>query len=681
MENRILISDLCNISATYLDGESVAKIYEAYLLAADAHDGQYRKSGEAYVFHPLAVALILAKLKLDYQSIIAAMLHDVIEDTPITAKDIEAHFGSSVAHIVEGVSKIDSIEHKNVNIKQAQNFRKLLIAASTDARVLIIKLADRLHNMRTISAMNPASQKRIAKETQEIYIPISRRMGLEMITSELKLLTFKTIHPIRYGILERKLIQRQIKTSGVLESSLATIRSKLSEHQVNCSIAGREKDIVSIYNKMKVKKLRFNEIFDLYGLRIIVDELRDCYHALGVVHNAYKPIPGKFKDYIAIPKNNGYQSLHTVIFAENRQMIEVQIRTTEMDNIANYGIASHWFYKNRGNAEIVPSWLQNIRFDTDDDDFIESAQAEILQNDVFVFTPVGDIIKLSHQATALDLAYHIHTDIGNYAISCVIDNMRKPLSTALKSGQTVEIITDKKPHVTLENLDIVQSPKAKYEIKNFLKRNFSHRLIKEGKQLLTDVLFYQGIDMDYINLVQHLEGFGVSSVKELFIKITLKEILLSKVVSTINQNEINEIIDTSIDRSQKVTPELATCCYPVPGDNVVGVINQNRGFVIHRKNCGHIVKNKNIYKVDWHFNTDEVYKSKISCNVTNERGAFASIATTVANLGFNIIDIDLIERHNNTYLEFIIEVGSKTELQATIAELETLSLIKSIIRV
>ncbi len=681
MENRILISDLCNISATYLDGESVAKIYEAYLLAADAHDGQYRKSGEAYVFHPLAVALILAKLKLDYQSIIAAILHDVIEDTPISAQDIESHFGSSVAHIVEGVSKIDSMEHKNINIKQAQNFRKLLIAASTDARVLIIKLADRLHNMRTISAMTPASQQRIAKETQEIYIPISRRMGLEMITSELKLLTFKTIHPIRYGILERKLIQRQIKTSGVLESSLATIRSKLSEHEVNCSIAGREKDIASIYHKMKIKKLRFNEIFDLYGLRIIVDELRDCYHALGVVHNAYKPIPGKFKDYIAIPKNNGYQSLHTIIFAENRQMIEVQIRTTEMDNIANYGIASHWFYKNRGNAEIAPSWLQNIRFDTEDGDFIESAQAEILQNDVFVFTPTGDIIKLAYQATALDLAYHIHTDIGNYAISCVIDNIRKPLSTGLKSGQTIEIITDKTPRVTLENLDIVQSPKAKYEIKNFLKRNFSHRLINEGKQLLTDVLFYQGIDIDYINLIQHLDDFGVESVKQLFIKITLKEILLSRVVSIINQSEINEIIDTSIDRSQKVSPELATCCYPLPGDKVVGVINQNRGFVIHRKNCDHIFKNKNIYKVDWHFSTDEVYKSKISCNVTNERGAFASIATTIANLGFNITDIDLVERQNNAYLEFIIEIGSKTKLEETITELEKLNLIKSITRV
>jgi GTP pyrophosphokinase len=679
-ENRVLISDLCNILAGYLPSKSITKVYDAYLLAADAHDGQYRKSGEAYVFHPLSVALILAKIKLDYESIIAAILHDVIEDTSTSKEQITEKFGPTVAHIVAGVSKIEDLEHKNANIKQAQNFRKLLFAASSDVRVLIIKLADRLHNMRTIDSMSKASQLRIARETEEIYIPIARRLGLATITKELKLLTFKTKRPLRYDILSRKIKQKYDKNAKVLDEAISILKNKLRELKIEFKISGRQKDLVSVYNKMRTKNLKFNEIFDLYALRIIVPTVAHCYQALGVVHNVYKPIPGKFKDYIALPKDNGYQSLHTIIFAQNKQLIEVQIRSQEMHNIAKYGIASHWYYKNN-KTSTVPPWFSNISFNENDEEFIENAKAQFTKSDVFVFTPSGEIIKLPYKSTALDFAYSVHTDIGNYANKAIIDNIVKPLKTKVRSGQTIEIITKKTPNNDVNNLDIVQTLKAKYEIKSFLKKNFKQELINEGKELLTDVLYYQGIDINSINLDKYLVEFGVENIDELFSKISLKEILLSKLVSLINSSDYNEIVSDKINKTQKIKPELATCCYPLPGDKVVGIVNQNKGFVIHRSDCPYILKNKNLYNIDWHFKENDVFSTKISCNITNERGALASIATTIADTGINISGIDVKEQLNKTLLEFVIEVKSKEDLRIILDKLNALEFIKNATRV
>jgi GTP pyrophosphokinase len=679
-ENRVLISDLCNILAGYLPSKSITKVYDAYLLAADAHDGQYRKSGEAYVFHPLSVALILAKIKLDYESIIAAILHDVIEDTSTSKEQITEKFGPTVAHIVAGVSKIEDLEHKNANIKQAQNFRKLLFAASSDVRVLIIKLADRLHNMRTIDSMSKASQLRIARETEEIYIPIARRLGLATITKELKLLTFKTKRPLRYDILSRKIKQKYDKNAKVLDEAIFILKNKLRELKIEFKISGRQKDLVSVYNKMRTKNLKFNEIFDLYALRIIVPTVAHCYQALGIVHNVYKPIPGKFKDYIALPKDNGYQSLHTIIFAQNKQLIEVQIRSQEMHNIAKYGIASHWYYKNN-KTSTVPPWFSNISFNENDEEFIENAKAQFTKSDVFVFTPSGEIIKLPYKSTALDFAYSVHTDIGNYANKAIIDNIVKPLKTKVRSGQTIEIITKKTPNNDVNNLDIVQTLKAKYEIKSFLKKNFKQELINEGKELLTDVLYYQGIDINSINLDKYLVEFGVENIDELFSKISLKEILLSKLVSLINSSDYNEIVSDKINKTQKIKPELATCCYPLPGDKVVGIVNQNKGFVIHRSDCPYILKNKNLYNIDWHFKENDVFNTKISCNITNERGALASIATTIADTGINISGIDVKEQLNKTLLEFVIEVKSKADLRIILDKLNALEFIKNATRV
>jgi GTP pyrophosphokinase len=675
-EKRTLISDICNKVASYLDEQQIKKIYDAYLVAATAHDGQYRKSGEAYVFHPLSVAMILVDLKVDCESIIAAILHDCIEDTSVTKEQIEENFGEDVAHIVDGVSKLDGLEYKTIAQKQARNFRKLLLAASKDIRVIIIKLADRLHNMRTIDSMKRESQLRIAKETEEVYIPISRRIGFGKITKELKELTFKTIHPLKYKTLSLKIQGKFDKNQYLLRNAITTFETQIKELGIDAKITGRKKNLVSIYQKMRDKKLKFSQILDLYGVRIVVGSVSECYQVLGVVHNAYSPIPGCFKDYIALPKKNGYQSLHTIVFGKNRQSIEVQIRTQQMDSVASYGVASHWYYKNTHNHPtnaLSPTWIQTIGGDEDsDEDFLSKAKAEMSSNDVFVFTPKGEIIHLPHNSTALDFAYEVHTDIGNRAVRATIDTINKPLTTKIKSGQTISISVADSIQITPHSLDVATTIRAKNAIKHTLKKHLESELIATGKEMLIDGLYYNGIELKNIDITTHLDNLNIDSKHNLYIKLALKEILLSKVVSEIAGDTLAQIVSGEMTDSQQLHISCAKCCYPLPGDDVVGVVSLNKGLQIHKVGCKNVKGDTTI--IDWKPKSSDMFEAKIMCNIINH-GEFANLVHFLQHQ--TIVGIEI----QNNVVELILKVYNVNKLNTILQKLNNLDIVNDAWRV
>lgn len=684
--NRLLISDICSKAQRYLTTIQVKKIYAAYLLAAKAHDGQYRKSGEAYVFHPLAVAMILIELKVDCESIVAAILHDCIEDTCVTKSEIADEFGDKVAHIVDGVSKLDGLENKTNIEKQATNFRKLLLAASKDIRVILIKLADRLHNMRTISSMSRESQIRIAKETIDVYIPISRRIGIGKITKELKDLSFRTQNPMRYKTLALKLNSKYVKNSHLLRDAIKLFETKMQDAGINAEILGRKKDLVSIYHKMRDKKIKFNEVLDLYGLRVVVESVSECYQALGVIHNSCKPIPGSFKDYIALPKNNGYQSLHTVIFGRNKQTIEVQIRTSEMDSLASYGIASHWYYKNSKNdnplQNLSPNWINSlINGDENDEIFLDKAKAEMSKEDIFVFTPNGEIIKLPYGSVALDFAYFLHTDIGNKALRAKIDNINTAITTKIKSGQTIEIITSKNLEVSIDWLDFSATLRAKNAIKNTLKSNNKESLVSYGKTLLTDVLYYNGVDIAKINNWDLcLKELSIENKYILFIKIALKEILLSRIIrALLKDDDIVEIVDGVLEKTQGIESNCAKCCYPLPGDKVVGILGTSKGLIIHRENCAN-AKHADSVIVDWRAYKFDKFQTRITCYINGGRGELANIINFITDMNINIINIEIKEKFSSTVIEFILEIKNLNSLNKLIKNITLENFIKTALR-
>ncbi len=601
-EKRILISDLCARLDVYMQKTQVRGVYRAYILAATAHDGQYRKSGEAYVFHPINVAMILADLELDYHCIVAALLHDCIEDTALTRVDIVQDFGEEVAHIVDGVSKLTGLEfHSNIE-EQAQNFRKLFLAMATDMRVIMIKLADRLHNMRTLQPIKREKQQKIAKETAEIHAPIAHRLGLNSISEELENLCFEYIHPYRYQVLKNGINKRYGNLTAIIEKIQDEIKVCLRQEGLDkVQTNGRRKTVSSIYKKMKNNRLKLSEVFDMYAFRVIVDDVSQCYQALGVIHNLYKPVPGKFKDYIALPKTNGYQSLHTVLFAPNKIYIEVQIRTQEMHFISEYGIAAHWHYKSDGvNAsDLADNWigsLLDIQQHSDTSiEFLEDAKIDLFPSEVFVFTPKGKIIQLPYKSTVLDFAYAIHTNVGNQVFRAKVNQINVDFNTELKSGQTVEIITDKsaKPHPFW--LQIVVTAKAKNSIKSNLQKESATELIRLGEHLLTNALAYQG-DGKPISEEKWktcLQNLKCDSKADLYMKIALSEIWVSFVLNKIQDKEGSILNNRVIVKSTKdKSISCAHCCYPIPSDKVDGILTSSKGLVLHRSDCGNLIHAK-----------------------------------------------------------------------------------------
>ncbi|CAC9599901.1 Guanosine-3',5'-bis(diphosphate) 3'-pyrophosphohydrolase (EC 3.1.7.2) / GTP pyrophosphokinase (EC 2.7.6.5), (p)ppGpp synthetase II [uncultured Gammaproteobacteria bacterium] len=694
-EKRILISDLCEVLNVYMSKAEIENVYKAYIIAATAHDGQYRNSGEAYVFHPINVAMILAELKLDCYCIIAALLHDCIEDTTLTQENIVEEFGKEVAHIVQGVSKLTGLEfHSNIE-QQAQNFRKLFLAMSSDMRVMMIKLADRLHNMRTLGAVNRQKQLRIAKETAEIHAPIARRLGLNNIRSELEELCFKFIYPYRHKVLAHQINKRYGNLKEIIIQIQGEIKHRLAQEALSeVKISGRKKATYSIYKKMMNKHLKFSEVLDMYAFRVIVKDVSRCYQALGIIHNLYKPVPGKFKDYIALPKVNGYQSLHTVLFGPSKIFIEVQIRSEDMDFISEYGIAAHWYYKSKSadSSELANNWIGSL-LDIQENsgtsiEFLEETKIDLFPSEIFVFTPKGEIIQLPYKSTVLDFAYSIHTKVGNHTLRAKVDQVSASLSKELKTGQTIEIMTDENAKPQPSWLKIVVTAKAKTSIKSKLKEESVPELIQLGEYLLTNALEYlgDGVLISEEKWQDCLLDLKCDSKADLYIKIALSEILISFVLNKLNEKEGNISANRINIKGTKGNPiNFSRCCYPIPGDRAAGVLTNSKGMVLHRFDCGNLIrakqKGEQWMEVNWQVDEGEEFEVEIHVKIENRRGMLASIANAIAKINVNIENIELEERdYTMKGLNLVISVPSITKLDEVIYAIKSLEFVHSVIR-
>ena len=681
------ISHLCSVLEDYLSKEEIGLVKKAHRIADRAHSGQFRKSGEPYISHPLSVALILAELKLDYLCIVAAILHDCIEDTSVTKDDVKNEFGEQVAHIVEGVSKLTNLEFTSSSQKQAKNFQKLILAMSKDMRVMIIKLADRLHNMRTLDSMSEDKRIQKAKETSELHAPIARRLGLHSIRVELDDLCFKALHPRKHLIIKRKINKQYGNQKKTISLIKAEIENRLKFEQINATVEGRQKQPSSIYNKMKNKSRKFSEVLDMHAFRIVVENTNACYQALGHIHSLYKPIPLKFKDYISVPKPNGYQSLHTVLIGPRKMFIEVQIRSQEMDFISEYGIAAHWHYKNTDepSKKLARNWmgsLLDIQQNTDTSvDFLENTKSDLFSDEVFVFTPGGKIIQLPLRATVLDFAYAVHTNIGKKAQKATINGSEVELSTPLKSGQTIEIIIGRFVKPKPSWLDIVVTSKAKTAIKAHLKDNSKIELARLGKLLISDALKFQNIKINDVPLDKWNKCFkelNCVDFDDLYIRVGLSEIFIAVVVNKLLQDINNETINTiSIGQTKGMAISFAHCCFPIPGDEVTGVLTSQKGLVLHRSNCSNLehIKEKNAQwmEVDWKSDDKEQFEVGISCLVENRSGRLAAIANTLANLGVNIENIEQQQRLGSNRLFYItLVVTNIIELNSVLDKLNKL---------
>ena len=694
---KIQVNDLSKILDSYMPKNQIKLVKKAYYVSEKAHYGQYRHSGESYVSHPLSVAIILAELKLDYFCIIAALLHDCIEDTSLTQDDIVKDFGDEVAHIVQGVSKLTDLEfHTNID-KQAQNFRKLFLAMSTDMRVMMIKLADRLHNMRTLKSVDIKKQLKIAKETSEIHAPIARRLGLNSIRAELEDLCFQVIHPYRYKVITKKIKKQYGNSKKNLNLIHNEIENRLKQEKIyEVKIIGRGKQPYSIYKKMQLKQLKFSRVLDMYAFRIIVKDASKCYQILGIIHNLYKPLPGRFKDYIALPKSNGYQSLHSILFGPNKILIEVQIRSEDMDFMSEYGIAAHWHYKSEDNtpANLASNWLGSLleiqQRSGNSKDFLEDTKNDLFPSEVFVFTPQGDIVQLPYGATVLDFAYAIHTKIGNHMIKAKIDKRKASFAEKLKSGQTIEIFTHKKSKPDPSWLKIAMTAKAKSSIKTKLKENSSAELIQLGKFLVQNAIDYHAdsFKIDRQAWENCLKDLKCNNKSELYIKIALSEILVSVVLNklVLKDNDAPLVKSIVINKTQEKAISFANCCYPVPGDKVASILTTNKGLVLHRVICSNLIrakqKNEQWLDVDWRPDYSEEFKTSIRVYVENRRGMLASIVNVISKIGINIENLEVEEKDNYVKaFKLLINVSGVNQLNQVLHNIKSLEYVASIERV
>ena len=684
------ITDLINQVSTYLDPDQIEKIEQAYHFGARAHEGQKRVSGEPYIYHPVEVASILADIHMDHQTISAALLHDVIEDTSTVKREISREFGKNVAELVDGVSKLTQITFDSVEEAQAHNFRKMLMAMSSDIRVILVKLADRLHNMRTLDALRPDKRRRIARETLEIYVPIAQRLGLNNIRLELEELGFSNLYPMRHRILAEQVRKARGHRKEIINRIRNALRRRLRQEKIPAQVIGREKHLYGIYQKMKINGLSFNEVYDVYAFRIIVDSVNTCYRVVGTVHNLYKPVPGKFKDYIAIPKSNGYQSLHTILFGPFGVPIEVQIRTHEMNDVAESGIAAHWLYKSdsggdrSGAHKRARKWLQSIiemqQTAGNPEEFLENVKVDLFPDAVYAFTPKGKIIELPRGATAVDFAYAIHSNLGNECTGVRINRRLAPLSTQIESGQTIEIIKSPGARPNPAWLNFVVTAKARSNIRHFLKNLKQSDAIDLGKRLLNRQLDTLNIsqdklDTDQINNV--LQEYKLKSFDDLLQEIGLGNRMAPLIARKLTNSRKKETDSKpgddrttkpfSIQGTEGMVVNFPKCCYPIPGDPIIGFTTSGRGIVIHTQSCKNIAEYRNHpekwINVEWEKNIDRDFPVRIRMNATNQRGVLATVAAAIADIEANIINVDIKDNDDrNTTLDLIIEVTDRVHL-------------------
>jgi RelA/SpoT family (p)ppGpp synthetase len=693
---------------TYLEPRDVAYVYRAYLFSAEAHDGQHRKSGEPYIYHPLEVARILASMHLDSRSITAAILHDVIEDTA-TAKDkIAEEFGKDVAEMVDGVSKITRIEFQSQEEAQAENFRKMLLAMARDIRVIIIKLADRLHNMRTIGAMPPARRHSIARETLEIYAPIANRLGVRQWAVELEDLAFAALYPLRYRILAEAVRKRHGNRKAIVDKIKNAIVNQLTQEGLSAEIYGREKNLYSIYKKMEQKHVSFEQVYDVYGYRVVVDKVDTCYRALGVLHNLYKPIPGRFKDYIAIPKTNGYQSLHTVVFGPFGVSLEVQIRTSEMHRVAEAGVASHWLYKS---SELEPDhmqqralqWLKDL-LETQQKagnprEFLEHLKVDLFPDEVYVFTPNGEIKKLPRGATVIDFAYDVHSDLGNHCLAAKVNHELAPLRTVLRNGDHVEVLTSPTGRPNPGWLDYVMTSKARANIRNFLKNQQLGESTKLGKRLLDKALQAVGSSLAVLDDSQRealVKTLKLSDWNALLSEIGLGNRMAAMVarqlVPETAPTEVEAGVTTqdrapvlAIRGTEGVVVTYARCCRPIPGDPILGFLSAGRGIVVHTEDCPNVAKYRKHPEqwidVQWEPEIEGVFPVSFRVEVRNQRGVLASVAAAISEQDANIDTVSFDDRDGQfTAMDFTIEVRDRVHLARILRRIRALEAVVRINR-
>jgi GTP diphosphokinase / guanosine-3',5'-bis(diphosphate) 3'-diphosphatase len=697
------ISQLLDKLEGYLPPAQVERVREAYDFGAERHQGQKRVSGEPYITHPVAVADILADLKLDADTLVAAILHDVIEDTPTAKAEIASIFGQVVAELVDGVSKLDQIQFKNRQEAQAESFRKMLLAMVRDIRVIMVKLADRMHNMRTLGVMPPVKRRRIARETLEIYGPIAERLGLYAVKLELEDLGFRALYPYRHRVLEREIKRVRGNQKQFIAKIAETFKSALKKVQITAGVEGREKHLYSIYKKMQSKHISLNEMVDVYGFRIVVDSVDTCYRTLGLVHSVYKPMPGRFKDYIAIPRVNGYQSLHTTLFGPNGVPIEVQIRSEEMHRVAESGIAAHWKYKSGGDAfggiehDRAREWLASlvqIQEGGSSEEFLESVKVDLFPDKVYVFTPKGKILRLPTGATAVDFAYAIHTDVGNRCVAAKVDRRLVPLRTPLRNGQTVEIITAKGATPNPSWSSFLVTAKARAAIRQYLKNLKRGEAAELGRRLLGQALEELSLSLKKISpadIERTVKELNLKDADELFEKIGLGERLAPLVARHLQPAGDGE---ASLSRgplmiagTEGLLVNYARCCFPIPNDPIMAYLSAGRGVMIHRQNCGNLAEYRKQPEkwlpVAWEpeATRGRQFSSEIQLDINNRVGVLAAVASSIAGTETNIDQVSLEERDSNSSsLRFQLQVRDRKHLAKVIRTIRRMPDVQRVFR-
>ena len=702
-----LISDLCALLETYLEPDQVKEVYRAYLVGAQAHEGQHRASGEPYIYHPIEVARILADLRLDHETVAAAVLHDVIEDTAMDKQEIAASFSPEIAELVDGVSKLTQVEFESRVEAQAENFRKMLLAMTQDIRVILVKLADRLHNMRTLSALRPPKRRAIARETLEIYAPIAHRLGLNSMRLELEDLGFAALHPLRYRVLDNEVKKARGHRKEIVKKIELAMKRRLRQEGLQGDVLGREKHLYSLYRKMRDKRVSFHDVLDVYAFRVIVDKVDTCYRVLGAIHNLYKPVPGRFKDYIAIPKANGYQSLHTTLFGPFGVPVEVQIRTSEMHHVAESGVAAHWLYKtDHGGSNVAQArareWMREIlelqKNAGNSVEFIESVKVDLFPDEVYVFTPKGEIMVLPRGATPIDFAYAVHSDLGNTCVAAKVNRRYAPLSTPLVSGQTVEAVCAPWGRPNPSWLNFVATGKARSAIRSFLK-NLQHDEAAEfGQRLLRNALAGESALLEEIpeeRINRLLDELKLASLNDLLADIGLGNRIAPLVARRLVPAGEDQAASRSalaeqanpltIRGTEGMVVNFGKCCRPIPGDPIHGFVSAGRGIVIHTQWCRNTVEHlhhpEKLVDVAWGNRVDGEFATEIRVEMANQKGSLATVASAISGEGANIENVNIEDRDGlYSTMTFLIDVSDRAHLARIMRRVRSLSLVSRISR-
>lgn len=706
VERAFGIDALCRVIESYLPDSQVAEVRRAAEFATSVHDGQRRKSGEPYVYHPLAVARTLAEMRMDHTTLMAAILHDVIEDTAISKESLALEFGEEVAELVDGVSKIDKIEGRSRVEMQAESFRKLLLAMTRDLRVILVKLADRLHNMRTLEHMAPEKRRRIARETLDIYAPIAQRLGIYVIRTELEDLAFGYLYPQRHRVLEQAVAEQLGDTRKLIREVEQKLSATMREEGIGATVVGRQKNLYSIYQKMRRKKLKLLKVMDVLGFRVIVSKVDDCYRALGVVHHVYKPVPGEFDDYIANAKSNGYQSLHTSCIGPQGHKIEVQIRTRDMHHVAEGGIAAHWQYKLGGkNGHVAPQvrareWVSGLFDDfggSSPMDFLENVKVDLFPDEVYVFTPKGDIRRLPRGATPVDFAYAVHSELGDRCVAARLDGNLEPLNSQLGNGQTVQIITSKHARPNAAWLNFVKTAKARSAIRNYLRNQREDEAVRLGRRLLEIAL--RGLDLPATVLKDDslvsgaLEAYKCSDLEELYAAIGTGQRLATLVArhflpqdaSAQEGDGPSKGTALAIEGTEGLVLDYARCCHPIPGDEIRGYVSVGRGIVVHRVECKQAVKGRpeDWVPLTWSDKVQGDFFAEVMVQAYNKRGLLAKVSTEIAAAESSIENINMPLRGagESTETRYIITVRDRVHLARVLRRLRRIDWVDRVYRI